>query len=161
MYCKSNFVFYLTLSSFSSRCSCIFTHFLLFCVTETTCPDGWTKLCSSCYFLSTERGSWTTGREDCRTRGADLVVIDSIEEQTFLSGLSNKNTWIGLTDRDKEGTWKWVDGTPLTVTYWASNQPDNKNGEDCVEILSDQSSKWNDISCEDSRQWICEKPAQP
>uniref|UniRef100_A0A7N5ZS44 C-type lectin domain-containing protein n=1 Tax=Anabas testudineus TaxID=64144 RepID=A0A7N5ZS44_ANATE len=133
--------------------------------TETTCPDGWTKSCSSCYFFSTESGSWTTGREDCRTRGADLVVIDSAEEQTFLSTFINTRSWIGLNDTDNEGTWKWVDGTPLTVTYWAPTQPDNWDeythfGEDCVEILGGRSSEWNDISCEDSRPWICEKPAQ-
>ncbi|XP_026232643.1 C-type lectin domain family 4 member C-like [Anabas testudineus] len=137
------------------------------CGQKTTCPDGWTKFCWSCYFLSTERGSWTKGREDCRTRGADLVVIHSAEEQTFISTFINKNTWIGLNDTDKEGTWEWVDGTPLTVTYWGSNEPNNGNGgiflanEDCVEISTGWSSEWNDLSCEASRQWICEKPAQP
>ncbi|XP_026232665.1 uncharacterized protein LOC113173469, partial [Anabas testudineus] len=142
-------------------------YFQSLCRQKTTCPDGWTKFCCSCYFLSTESGSWTEGREDCRTRGADLVVIDSAEEQAFLSELIHKYTWIGLNDRDEEGTWKWVDGTPLTVTYWASNNPNNGEGhaewgeEDCVEIFGGQSSEWNDISCEASRQWICEKPAQP
>uniref|UniRef100_A0A3Q1JI12 C-type lectin domain-containing protein n=1 Tax=Anabas testudineus TaxID=64144 RepID=A0A3Q1JI12_ANATE len=137
------------------------------CVTDKTCPDGWTKSCSSCYFLSTESGSWTTGREDCRTRGADLVVIHSAEEQTFISTFTNTRTWIGLNDRDNEGTWKWVDGTLLTVTYWASNNPNNGEGraewgeEDCVEIFGGQSSEWNDLSCEASRRWICEKPVQP
>ncbi|XP_026232650.1 CD209 antigen-like [Anabas testudineus] len=111
------------------------------CRQNKTCPDGWTKFCCSCYFLSTKSGSWTTGRDHCRTRGADLVVIHSAEEQIFLSKFINKYTWIGLSDRDREGTWKWVEGTPLTVTYWASNNPNNGKGraewgeEDCVEIL--------------------------
>lgn len=30
-------------------------------------------------FLSSESGSWVEGKEDCRSRGADLVVIDSDE----------------------------------------------------------------------------------
>uniref|UniRef100_A0A3Q1H684 C-type lectin domain-containing protein n=1 Tax=Anabas testudineus TaxID=64144 RepID=A0A3Q1H684_ANATE len=134
---------------------------------KTTCPDGWTKLCSSCYFLSTESGSWTTGREDCRTRGADLVVIHSSEEQIFLSAFTNTKTWIGLNDRDREETWKWVDGTPLTVTNWAETQPDNGDGyikvgeEDCVQLLDGHSSEWNDVSCAAPLPWICEKPAQP
>ncbi|XP_026232145.1 CD209 antigen-like protein A [Anabas testudineus] len=121
-----------------------------------TCPAGWTKFRCSCYFLSSVSGSWTEGRQDCNKRGGDLVVIDSAEEQTFLSKLINKDTWIGLNDRDKEGTWKWVDGTPLTVTYWASKEPNNGNAdgnvaeEDCVKVLGSQSSNWNDNLCEAS-----------
>ncbi|XP_026232143.1 C-type lectin domain family 4 member M-like [Anabas testudineus] len=135
------------------------------CGQKTTCPAGWIKFCWSCYFLSTERGSWTTAREDCRARGADLVVIHSAEERALLSTFTHLKTWIGLNDRDEEGTWKWVDGTPLTVTYWGSNEPNNENryfgDEDCVEISTGWSSEWNDVSCEASRPWICEKPAQP
>lgn len=38
-------------------------------------------------------------------------------EQTFISGLIKVETWIGLNDRDDEGTWKWINGTPPTWTY--------------------------------------------
>ncbi|XP_026232663.1 CD209 antigen-like protein A [Anabas testudineus] len=82
-----------------------------------TCPAGWTMFRCSCYFLSSVSGSWSEGRQDCNKRGGDLVVIDSAEEQTFLSEFTMVESWIGLTDRDKEGTWNWVDGTPLTVKY--------------------------------------------
>uniref|UniRef100_A0A8C9XRK0 C-type lectin domain-containing protein n=1 Tax=Sander lucioperca TaxID=283035 RepID=A0A8C9XRK0_SANLU len=96
-------------SGSSSDASCLY-------LTEKTCPAGWRMFSSSCYLLSAESGSWEKGRQYCRDRGADLVVIDSSEEQTFLSEFIKKATWywIGLTDRDEEGTWKWVDGTPLT-----------------------------------------------
>ncbi|XP_051793886.1 CD209 antigen-like protein A [Acanthochromis polyacanthus] len=69
----------------------------------------------SCYLLSQESGSWNKSREDCRSKGADLVVINSAEEQTFLSEVASTNTWIGLNDIQTEGTWMWVDGTPLTL----------------------------------------------
>ncbi|KAF1382915.1 hypothetical protein PFLUV_G00148780 [Perca fluviatilis] len=84
---------------------------------KKTCPAGWRMFSSSCYLLSAEKGSWEKGGQDCRERGADLVVIESSEEQTLLSDFIKKDTWywIGLTDRDEEGTWKWVDGTPLTL----------------------------------------------
>ncbi|KAF3694511.1 C-type lectin domain family 17, member A Prolectin [Channa argus] len=116
----------------------------------------------SCYLLSTESGSWTKGREDCRKRGADLVVINSAEEQTFLSAFTRMGTWIGLSDRDEEGTWRWIDGTTLTFKYWDVMEPNNEDkdstdGEDCAEIKVQKGHKWNDLSCEVSQQWICEK----
>ncbi|XP_042281470.1 hepatic lectin-like isoform X1 [Thunnus maccoyii] len=131
------------------------------------CPAGWRMFRCSCYFLSSESGSWSRGRQDCREKGADLVVIDSTEEQTFLSTFTEVETWIGLTDRDEEGTWKWIDGIPLTLSYWETNEPNNGNGdpqlgeEDCAHIISGKSTEdnWNDRSCDASLQWICEKNA--
>uniref|UniRef100_A0A8C9XV94 C-type lectin domain-containing protein n=1 Tax=Sander lucioperca TaxID=283035 RepID=A0A8C9XV94_SANLU len=119
---------------------------------------------SSCYLLSAESGSWEKGRQYCRDRGADLMVIDSSEEQTFLSKFIKQNAryWIGLTDRDEEGTWKWVDGTPLTLKNWRRGQPDNGGGdpqwgeEDCAHI-GPYTAEWNDRSCISVMYWICEK----
>uniref|UniRef100_A0A672FLE1 C-type lectin domain-containing protein n=1 Tax=Salarias fasciatus TaxID=181472 RepID=A0A672FLE1_SALFA len=122
------------------------------------CPSGWKQFKVSCYFISDQRGSWDEGREDCKQRGADLVVIEGSEEMNFLA--KKKDSWIGLNDREQEGTWKWVNGAPLTFTFWDDNQPDNWNRnsehprEDCVHIS--HSLKWNDLSCISSQQWICE-----
>uniref|UniRef100_A0A8C7GX86 C-type lectin domain-containing protein n=1 Tax=Oncorhynchus kisutch TaxID=8019 RepID=A0A8C7GX86_ONCKI len=89
------------------------------------------------------------------------LLIYLSQQQTFLFNLK-KRVWIGLNDSVKEGTWKWVDGTPLTTRYWYSKQPDNAgpNGdEDCAEIHKDQSplKAWNDMSCDSKLNWICEK----
>ncbi|XP_041857234.1 CD209 antigen-like protein A isoform X2 [Melanotaenia boesemani] len=130
---------------------------------KKTCPAGWRTFSCSCYILSTTSGSWDQGREDCRGRGGDLVVIDSDEEQKFLSEFTKELCWIGLNDKETEGTWRWVDGSPLNLTFWASEQPDNGNDdpkwgeEDCVHIRTHDSTLWNDLSCADSLQWICEK----
>ncbi|XP_064817443.1 CD209 antigen-like protein D isoform X3 [Oncorhynchus masou masou] len=121
----------------------------------------WQKFESSWYFLSTESKTWKESRQDCLKRGADLVMINSDKEQTFLFNLK-KRVWIGLTDSVKEGTWKWVDGNPLTTRYWNDNQPDSKDPtgeEDCVEIHTDWTplKAWNDMSCDRKLNWICEK----
>ncbi|XP_071264042.1 C-type lectin domain family 4 member E-like isoform X3 [Salvelinus alpinus] len=125
---------------------------------------SWQKFESSWYFLSTETKTWKESREDCLERGADLVIINSDKEQEFLFNLK-KRVWIGLTDSVKEGTWKWVDGTPLTTGYWYDKQPDNAGptgNEDCAEIHEDQSplKAWNDLSCDSKLNWICEKAFQ-
>lgn len=128
---------------------------------KKTCPAGWTMFRCSCYLLSDKSRSWDEGRADCRRKGADLVVIDGPEEQTFLSTFTKKYAWIGLSDRAQEGTWKWVDGTGLTVNYWDRGQPDNGGGhpqygeEDCGH-LGKEGGAWNDISCTVRLLWICE-----
>uniref|UniRef100_A0A3Q3N3Q5 C-type lectin domain-containing protein n=1 Tax=Mastacembelus armatus TaxID=205130 RepID=A0A3Q3N3Q5_9TELE len=45
------------------------------------CPEGWTRFGCSCYFKSTEKKWWYESRTDCRNKGADLVSINSKEEQ--------------------------------------------------------------------------------
>ncbi|KAM9398844.1 C-type lectin domain family 4 member E-like isoform 2-T2 [Salvelinus alpinus] len=126
---------------------------------------SWQKFESSWYFLSTETKTWKQSREDCLERGSDLVIINSDKEQEFLFNLK-KRVWIGLTDSVTEGTWRWVDGTPLTTRYWSPNQPDNGGGkpeeygeEDCAQIHKEQSPRksWNDISCDRKIYWVCEK----
>ncbi|CAI5686304.1 unnamed protein product [Oreochromis niloticus] len=45
------------------------------------CPEGWRRFGCSCYFKSTERKTWSNSRRDCQDKGADLVMINSKEEQ--------------------------------------------------------------------------------
>ncbi|XP_019901024.2 C-type lectin domain family 4 member E [Esox lucius] len=119
---------------------------------------GWTPFQSSWYYISSEVKSWEHSRQDCMNRGADLVIINNIREQTFLTKLK-KSLWIGLTDKDIEGTWKWVDGTPLTTAYWMTKQPDNfKEEEHCGEIHNNNNVlNWNDMLCATKLNWICEQ----
>ncbi|KAF4071627.1 hypothetical protein AMELA_G00275480 [Ameiurus melas] len=123
--------------------------------------QGWIYFSSSVYYISTENKNWTEGREDCRERGADLVIINNKEEQEFISKiLSSRNAWIGLNDGDREGEWKWVDGTPLNTGFWGNGEPNSYAGdEDCVLIHGnyDPVRSWADYPCNNQFVWICEK----
>ncbi|MCI4395045.1 hypothetical protein PGIGA_G00175840 [Pangasianodon gigas] len=122
---------------------------------------GWRYLGSRFYYISTELKTWSESRQDCRSRGGDLVIINSREKQEFIiKQLGNNEAWIGLSDRDTEGVWKWVDGTRLTTAYWRDGEPNNAGDEDCAEMLSSHVSKsWNDAPCSAQLSWICEKSA--
>ncbi|XP_060885031.1 CD209 antigen-like protein E [Labrus mixtus] len=132
-----------------------------------TCPAGWKSFCGSCYLFSNQDTTWQDSRQDCRVRGADLVIVDSFGEQEFITDNIESHTWIGLSDSDNEGIWKWTDGTVLTQAYWARGEPNNNGGnpgigEDCVHLydLSLQNLKeenWNDDRCDAVKRWICEK----
>uniref|UniRef100_A0A3Q1J068 C-type lectin domain-containing protein n=1 Tax=Anabas testudineus TaxID=64144 RepID=A0A3Q1J068_ANATE len=111
----------------------------------------------SFYYMSSSEKSWEESRNDCRQKGTDLVIINSSGEQDFIRGWK-KRTWIGLTDEQTEGTWRWVDGTVLTTpSFWAESEPNNKGDEDCAEIRHyDSQNSWNDASCNIRKYWICE-----
>ncbi|KAL3996247.1 myosin heavy chain 1/2/3/4/8/13/7B/15 [Sarotherodon galilaeus] len=128
---------------------------------EPPCPANWTKFGKSCYYLLfTLEKNWMESETICQTSvtGAHLVIISSIEEQMFASRLKGP-FWIGLTDQEKEGEWKWVNGQNVTTTYWRNTQPDNwPPGEDCAElsITGEPNSNWNDLPCNLQRNFICE-----
>ncbi|KAK3532265.1 hypothetical protein QTP86_014015 [Hemibagrus guttatus] len=116
---------------------------------------------SSIYYISNEEKNQTKSRQDCSEREADLVIINSTEEQEFISKLlCNRKAWLGLNDRGAEGEWKWFDNTPLTTGYWGHSEPNSKAGdEDCVITgeMSDPVWNWADYPCDYEFFWICEK----
>ncbi|KAJ8271186.1 hypothetical protein COCON_G00100450 [Conger conger] len=130
-------------------------------VLQPACPVGWTQFNSSLYFKSKQKRNWIESRQYCLDKGADLVIINSYKEQEFLNGLMKTlHFWIGLSDRDKESSWTWVDGTPLTSGSWKSGEPnDADKTEDCAtsEPESDIYSNWNDMPCSSNKNWVCER----
>nr|XP_040053507.1 macrophage mannose receptor 1 [Gasterosteus aculeatus aculeatus] len=131
------------------------------------CADGWTALphFRNCYRLFHEvdfslKKSWGAAREDCVSRGANLVSIHNQEEEEFLA-LYSKDTskWIGLRHNPTEGGYSWSDGTPLSHTNWGHGEPNNHEGrEECVEMVSSVNgsrSWWNDLNCDAHQDWIC------
>ncbi|CAN9510697.1 unnamed protein product [Ophioblennius macclurei] len=127
---------------------------------EESCPQGWIQSSSSCYYVSSQRDSWDGARQDCRSKGADLVIINSLQEQDLLSSLIVA-AWVGMTDRETEGVWIWVDGIPVDKVRlrWAPGQPDDAfAGEDCGDLrVMTSFMGLNDFDCDARAQWICEK----
>ncbi|XP_077622321.1 C-type lectin domain family 4 member F isoform X1 [Crocuta crocuta] len=126
--------------------------------------QGWNAYSGSLYYFSHVKKSWHEAEQFCVSQGAHLASVTSEEEQAFLVKFTSTSYhWIGLTDRGKEGFWRWVDGTPFNAfrsrAFWGTNQPDNwrhvdGQTEDCVHIEQ----KWNDMHCDTPYHWVCKKP---
>ncbi|XP_070768269.1 CD209 antigen-like protein C [Enoplosus armatus] len=126
--------------------------------TGTSCDQGWTKFNNKCYYFSRAgvTKTWENSRKDCQERGANLATIATRSELDFVTR-SHGITWIGLSDKEQENKWKWVDGTDLVGTgFWQDGEPNNSDGnEDCAEA-SRSAMAWNDVPCSRKFSWVCE-----
>ncbi|XP_053911326.1 CD209 antigen-like protein E isoform X2 [Cuculus canorus] len=78
------------------------------------CPAGWLWDAGQCYYFSSFKKSWEQSREDCCSRGAQLVTIRSAATLAFLVRTANvDNFYVGLRLDSSRSGWKWLDGTPL------------------------------------------------
>jgi hypothetical protein len=115
------------------------------------------------------RGAYTRPEalEHCRDNGFELTSIESQDEHDWIWETAGdtgdpQDWWIGLEDRETEGTYVWSDGTPLgSYTNWNPGQPDNggevSDNEDCAELNEPVGGRWNDLGCEmDYLSFICE-----
>ncbi|XP_076693010.2 C-type lectin domain family 4 member A-like [Callospermophilus lateralis] len=126
------------------------------------CPQNWKSFSSSCYFFSTDAKSWNESQENCSRMEAHLVVINSKEEQDFLTQNMDKNAayFVGLSDPEGQGHWQWVDQTPYnqSATFWHPGDPSHSE-EHCVIVNHHRPSLqwgWNDILCKDLQRSVCE-----
>jgi len=73
--------------------------------------------------------------------------------------VDSNSFWIGLTDIEVEGTFRWQDGTLPNYTNWNPLEPNNEGGnEDCGQIWGIRGRQWNDEFCGFSYFFICEVP---
>ena len=125
------------------------------------CPVGWDSFGCKCYFPSLTWLPWNQSRGVCVSHGADLVVVDSEEEMDFISSY-NSYFWLGATDEAGEGTWRWVDGTVLSLDNpsWSRGGPQGGGAKNCLKaakILEQNLYKWASESCEEQNRVLCEK----
>ena len=108
------------------------------------------------YKVYSEQNDYNAAKTQCESDGAFLAIPRSEAENDFIADLIlNENIWIGINDIDQEGVFVAVDGSNITFTHWAFNEPNNYGGdEDAVVIFSDQKT-WNDQAAYHQARFVC------
>ncbi len=105
-------------------------------------------------FVSAQGQTWFQARDGAASRmlfglHGYLVTITSAGEQSFVQTKLIGYGWMGASDAEAEGTWRWVTGPEnaqgLTYTNWHGGEPNNYGGnEDYAHFYADGS--WNDFN---------------
>ncbi|MBN1335113.1 MAG: hypothetical protein JXB39_04075 [Deltaproteobacteria bacterium] len=121
--------------------------------------------CWSCWegagdrLYCTDSVTWEAARAACRMWEGDLVTLADDGENALVSQTArdiwSNSWWIGLNDRDEEGTWVWADGSPVTFTGWIHGEPNDYAGEDCAGTNYGYVAGWNDFSCATELPFVC------
>lgn len=93
--------------------------------------------------------NWDDAYTKAANEDAHLVTINSVSEQIWLEAIFRHGpSWIGLTDIETEGEWKWDTGEPLTYTNWIDEElhpNDLEDSEKNYAIISYREGKWDAV----------------
>ncbi|XP_062984553.1 C-type lectin domain family 5 member A-like [Elgaria multicarinata webbii] len=79
---------------------------------KTSCPVRWILYEGNCYYFSALEKMWDDSQKDCAQLNSHLAVVNSKHELMFLMNETEKGSYfLGLTQRDVRGQWRWIDNT--------------------------------------------------
>ncbi|XP_009079448.1 PREDICTED: macrophage mannose receptor 1-like, partial [Acanthisitta chloris] len=127
------------------------------------CQRGWKRHGFYCYFIGNTFVTFPQANQTCVRHQAFLATIEDRYEQAYLTSLVGLSTeryfWIGLSDVEDKGTFKWTNGESVLFTHWNSEMPGKKTG--CVVMRTGiAGGLWDVIKCEEKAKFLCKMWAE-
>lgn len=101
--------------------------------------------------------TWQQAKAGCDSRGAHLATLTTQQENDFVltqfvlgSTEASQGVWLGGTDEQLEGTWRWITGEPWAFQSWNGGEPNDgggsggTGGEDYLIAAGVTGGLWND-----------------
>uniref|UniRef100_G1Q9Q0 C-type lectin domain family 4 member A n=1 Tax=Myotis lucifugus TaxID=59463 RepID=G1Q9Q0_MYOLU len=112
-----------------------------------------------CIFLKFELPSWWSWGSSAQPQARMMAASTAVVQDFIIQNLDkNSAYYVGLSDPEGNGDWRWVDQTPYnaSATFWHPGEPNNQR-ERCVMLNNPprRSWGWNDVFCEVSLRSIC------
>jgi cysteine-rich repeat protein len=127
-----------------------------------TCTAGAARftypVTDACFIRFDVSGTFDASAQSCATSGAHLAIYETAGESDAVAvglGLPSSR-WIGMDDRDTEGTFVWLNGLVLGGDDdWGGTEPNGDTTENCVTHTA--SGDWADTGCGSSQAgYVCE-----
>ncbi|KAI4890374.1 hypothetical protein NFI96_021532 [Prochilodus magdalenae] len=119
---------------------------------DTNCDSKYSHMCyddkkttTGRYVLVKGTMTWREAQNYCRENHADLASVRNQSENQEIYKAAQTSVrevfWIGLF----KDSWKWSDQSSSSFRYWATNQPDNQDGqENCTAVSMTNQGRWSD-----------------
>ncbi|XP_009645651.1 killer cell lectin-like receptor subfamily G member 1 [Egretta garzetta] len=119
------------------------------------CPAGWLWEAGRCYYFSSAKKSWEQSREDCCSRGAQLVTVRANTTLAFLVRTANMEVFhVGLKRDGLRSDWKWLDGTAVKGRF-----PIQRSTSSFLACGRVSSLGLSGGLCSEALSWVCERSA--
>ena len=103
---------------------------------------------------------WAHGQQACEHEGLVFASLhseyDVPEMQAVQAAARVGSVWIGASDMDTEGSWRWADGSAFNFNHWGPGEPNGAARESCAEFYTN--GLWNDANCGGARPVMCQLP---
>lgn len=125
-------------------------------VPECECPSKTIE--GATFYFCTHEIDWRDAEEFCEEQGHRLAYFDSQSQNDAVAehaGSILSERWaIGLQDRDKEGDYRWTDGSVPSFWSWGDGEPSHRlDWFDC--IFMRKSGNWSEHNCVQDGPFIC------
>ncbi|XP_021244970.1 macrophage mannose receptor 1-like [Numida meleagris] len=129
-------------------------------VTYPGCQKGWMKYGFYCYSIGQLPATFSEAKLICEENKAHLATVRDRYEQAFLTSVIGfkpvKYFWIGLSDTEEQGTFRWAGGDPVIFTHWNMGMPGREPG--CVAMRTGTSAGlWDILNCEEKNLFLCKQ----
>uniref|UniRef100_A0A8B9RWH5 Macrophage mannose receptor 1 n=1 Tax=Accipiter nisus TaxID=211598 RepID=A0A8B9RWH5_9AVES len=131
-------------------------------IEDPGCQKGWKRYGFHCYLVGSALLTFSEANKTCEQSKAYLATVESRNEQAFLISLtglrSEKYFWIGLSDTEERGSFRWTSGETPLFTHWNTAMPGKKQG--CVAMGTGVAAGlWDVVSCEKTANYLCKQQA--
>ncbi|XP_073453322.1 pulmonary surfactant-associated protein D-like [Aquarana catesbeiana] len=111
------------------------------------------------YLSDGDQGNFNDARERCTKAGGQMASPRNAEENEAILFITNQYgvaSYLGINELEELGTYRYPGGEAISFTNWNVGEPNNFEGrqENCVEMQN--TGRWNDIVCANTRLIICE-----
>ncbi|XP_069715635.1 macrophage mannose receptor 1-like isoform X4 [Phaenicophaeus curvirostris] len=131
--------------------------------TDPACLKGWERHGFYCYLVGHSSVTFSEAKKACERSSGYLTSVGDRYEQAYLTSLvglsSEKYFWIGLSDMEEQGMFKWANGESVLYTNWNAAMPGNEAG--CVAVRTGKAAGlWDVQNCDVKAKFVCKKQAE-